>query len=207
MWMVRCSPEQSGVAYHCPSTTQGTLCCWLRLRLRPHVPSKRRPETPSVVLLWTGEITMRYHCYAMGKVKVCVCTACVRVYVCVGVYSMCVCVCVCVCVCTVCVCVCVLCATNLSAGCCHISPFSIIASGNGQVQGSSMCVCIVMHTLSCVVELARQSDRAWARGFRHVDGIGITYRIFWRQRRTLNTQISPKRMAYIPMTKITVINK
>ena len=78
---------------HCPSTTQGTLFCWLRLRLRPHVPWKRRPETPSVILSWTGKITMqismRYHCYTMGKVKVkvrvcvcvCVCVWCVCVYV------------------------------------------------------------------------------------------------------------------------------
>ena len=52
------------------------------LRLRPHVLSKRRPETSSVILSWTGEITMRYHCYAMGKVKVKI-KVCVRARLCV----------------------------------------------------------------------------------------------------------------------------
>ena len=168
---------------------------------------------------------MRYHCYAMGKVKVCVCTACVCVYsmcvcVCVCVCVQCVCVCVCVCVCIVCVYVCVCVCVCTVCVCVYCVPrtflpdaailvlFSIIASGNGKVQCSSMCVCKVMHTLSCVVELARQSDR-------HGHEVSVmsmvlelrTVRIFWRQRRTLNTQNSPKRMAYIPMTKMTVIIK
>ena len=82
---------------------------------------------------------------------------------------MCVCVCVCVCACVVLSLVmsppsqsiavlagrrvaapAISSATNLSAGCRRISPFAIIAYGNGQVQGVCACVHVCARTCVCV---------------------------------------------------------